>query len=481
MTSIFLIGYMKTKYLLFLLALLLFIPLAQASTVCDGELCLKYNKTISNSDLGSGIIYALDTNDTSSTIPNNFYLYNPGSSNIKVYDSDFNYLYQISLSASASNAFTTFNDGAEKFLLWYDTYGSSNDEWRIYDITGSLLQQKTVTTTMGGCDYSSYFWCVGNTNNLYLYKLNSTYDIIDSCSKERSKSGDLWHFNTEDKILYLKYDSTSGKNIYISLIDNSCTEKSTINLNDFSEISVKDLTGIVGNKDDNKIWVYESSGSGSVQDKIYELDIVSASSSETTITAIYPPDDSIVYDNNIVIRLNLNAGENGTLNCYLNDTLKYTNSYTAGDSEEIRFDSGTLSSGYYNLFCNYTDIYSGYWTSGIISFNVDLGLGAKVGNFWGELLGFKDDSYSTAEEKGLAFFSLLLCIILSIFPLLLIAGESKLKIEGSAVGYIFMGLFLAWLFLFTYIGWLPVLIGVVIILIVLLLLSGMFLKIGKAS
>jgi len=467
---------MRKYFSLFLIIFFLFLPILVkgGSVVCDGSFCLEYEQKTSPSELTDGNNYYIFTNDTTNSNPETFFATKLGDYHVKVFNSTWDYQYTITLSSTCSNGHTWFNDtGIEKFVCSFDGY--STDYIRYFFMNGTLDTQKTISDTIGGgCDwYNNKFYCQDDTGTLETYEENFTQ--ISSCSIDDNNPNGIWHFNNESKLIYgsRQYYDTGKHNVLV-LIDENCNELGVIEIEDFTEISsVTDITGIVGNQLDTKLYVFDKSAG------VYTFKI-NTNVSETTITPVYPLDNSIIYDNNIVIRLNLETGENGTLNCYLNDTLKYNDTFEKDYDDEVRFDSGQLSSGVYNLFCNYTDIYNNYWTSEI-TFSIDLGLGAKIGNFWSELLGFKDDSYSTAEEKGLAFFSLLLCIILSLFPILIIAGESKLKIEGSSIGYIFLGLFLSWIFLFTYIGWLPTLIGVVIIMIVLLVLSGMFLKITRAT
>lgn len=433
--------------------LLVFIPTVNAETYCDGEMCLTYIDKYVNPH-GSGS-WSLDTNDTTNLNPENFFIakrLGSGSSTIYVLNETFNSSYTIS---TGVYDFTTFwgwyNDsGTEKFIGHRNFVGT--DYARQYHNNGTyIISYATGTTDLDpeGDWYNDRFYIAHETQ---FKEWNTTFSTLSSCILDAQIKTGGHHANTQGDKYFFTNELAHELVIYNH---DSCQENGTIDLDSFTQFSGNSVMGITTNYADTKLYL-------TAGNEIYEFGLnISYNSSE--FTPVYPTTNANILENDIVMRAELTAGTTGTATCYINDTLKYTNSSIEIGTNNIRFDSGTLADGQYYWFCNFTDYSSNVWDfDSNVNFEITTGVIVELGDDIAQGLGFDTDEYSTAGEKGMAFLSIILSLMMGL-GMGVVSQNAGLGGIGVLCGII----------LFVFIGWLPIWIGILMVIIAGIIVAKM--------
>ena len=408
---------------------LFLMPFAQANTICDGPTCLTYSENYTTNIYQ---MYALDyVNDSFFVASKINFFYNLNESFLKV--------SQVSTVAEFGHGFT-FGCGWNRddgYFLGARSIASNNyfGKWDFTPSEISFVDKGRQYESMGDW-YDGYYWIPDD--NGALYKLNNNLDEVTSCSFPQYAKA-THHLNDTQRIFIMRLG-----NLY--LYDESCNEYANISLSDFG-LGISGSNAITGNDDNTKIWIGTTQGPS----KVWEFDL-NLTIPSSTLTPISPIESEDFVNSILVMQLNLNAGLNGTLNCYVNDVLTHTGSYTNG-THDIDFSSGDLPDGANTWYCNFTDVEL-VWDFDLINFNVATGIMNTAGGGMAELFGFETDEYSTSTEKGRAFVSLILTFAIALG----IGGYFKsAEITGMAI--------VGFLMIFTFTGDLPAWIGILLIII----------------
>lgn len=430
---------MYKRIILLFLFVFLIAPFVNAETLCDGSLCLTYN-TSYNSPLVHTNYYTLDSN-TSGT----YFLgrvTGSGDNSIYVFNSTWNLVDTLSTGAfDFTNGISWYNNSGTETLVGIRNFVGT-DYARTYTINGTYILSYTYPDDMNACDwFSNSFFC-GDTSSLEIY--NNTFGATSVCGTGGTSVVETHHLTTEaDKILYLD----DAVNDAIVLYDHAtCSELGRIVLGDFAGIDpAYRVGGVVVNPTDTKVWVYMS---GLNPAKIFEFD-ANFTAVESTLTPVYPTNNMIINNNNLIMMFTINAGLNGSAMCYINTTLTYSNTSIINGTDTIRFDSGALADGHYYWWCNFTDIGGGYWSFNPVNFTIVTGIGVEIGEDMADFFGFETNSFGTAQEQGLWLFSLIIILCLGVGSTLA-SGNAGLGMGGMFIGIL----------IFTGIGWLPIWIGI---------------------
>lgn len=414
--------------LLFFMFLLSLSPVL-GTTVCDGQLCLTYIGTqtaetdVRYMDYWGGYVYA--------SREDHFYKLNSSWGIENSVDTVTLYSHGLTFGGGWNN-----KDGY--FLGSYDPTGTNYfGKWNFTDEI--FFGAKGRQYGAGGDYYDGYFW--QHDDDGRLYKLNTDLDELSSCEVVQHEGG-VHHLNGTDKLLIIQ----DGSPDLIKLYDENCNEYGTIEFSDFG-LSLDNWGGITAPDNNSLLWVADGS------ETILEFSI-NASSVESVLTPLRPLDGDSFVDDIIVMKLNLNAGLNGTLSCYVNDTFLVHNQTYENGTHTIDFSSGHLPDGENSWYCNFTDTKSNSWYFTTQVFTISTGIMNTAGDAIANLFGFDSDDYSTSTEKGRAF----LAILISIFGALGVGGHFK---SGEIAGICLLGLFI----LFTFTGDLPAWLGVILIII----------------
>lgn len=424
----------KVSPLFFAIIFSLFlIPFVQASTICDNSFCLTY---VASYTTDQNQLMSIDyVNDSFYVTHKTHYFFEFNESFLTVdtvgtvdewghalefgngWNRDSGY-FSGSRSFAGSNYFGKWNFTPAE-LLW-------TNKGRQYE--------------SGGDWYNNYYWIIDD--NGQIYKMDEDFNEISGCSVPAYSTG-AHHLNNTDRIMVALANTNE-----IYLFDESCNQKAVIDLDGFG-VGVSSSMGVTGNDNNTKIWVVDYR-SPSV---VYEFD-VNLSFPYTALIPTSPIESDAFVNDIIVMELDLNAGLNGTLNCYVNDVLTHTDTYENG-TYSIDFSSGNLPDGENTWLCNFTDSESFVWGFDLITFDVATGIMNSAGNSLADLFGFATDDYSTKTQKGKGF----LAIIISLSIALGVGGY--LKNSGEMAGITFV----AMLIIFTYTGDLPAWIGILLIII----------------
>lgn len=444
---------MYKKVVLLLLPIFLLFPSVLGDQVCDGYLCLSYNQTYLTGTFNTDVF--LDTNDTANEYPAMFFISELSSSDIELYNASLVDVGTTTVSTNPSNyGYSWFNDsGTQKFLGVHNAVG--NDYFRQYFLNGTYIVSYLEPDEQGGgCDwYNNNFYCIDSGDTVEQY--NHTMDLQTACSYSGLTVSEPHHLETEaNRILFLTGDDLDESIVLMNFA--TCTEMGRIYLGDFasiSGISALDPTGVVGNYDDSKVWVYIHY-TDATNDVLIEFD-VDVNSTESTLTATNPTEADSFTENNLPMTMTLTAGLTGNLTCYIDSTLRYTNTTMTAGTHYVEFTSGDLTDGSHTWFCNFTDSDSNVWEfDDIINFDINTGIGVLIGEDVSDIFGFSDDDYSTSSEKGLAFVALILALALGV--------GVAITTQSAPMGSIGI---MGGLMVFTFIGWLPAWVGIVLIII----------------
>lgn len=184
---------------------------------------------------------------------------------------------------------------------------------------------------------------------------------------------------------------------------------------------------------------------------LYRVNFTQGETENTSvITAVFPL-NATVYDLIINLEIRLTTELNGTIDWYLDGAnIGSTTVTSAPDSNKrYTYSSGALTEGDHYWNATYTDSFSNEWATDTIYFSKQKhGFIEVVGNLTGDALGV-----TGAEAQG--FIALLIAFCIS--------GYLALKTQEHT-GQVFTGSFIALLLMFTFLGWLPVWIGIIIII-----------------
>lgn len=415
----------------------LLIPFVHAEEMCNGEVCLTFNQTHSLS-------YDCDYIDMNEThffcgepfgIDNDIYIYNSTWDLIQSFNT-------VTVAGKGyTNGLTLNNDTYSPSELVITHSVSLTNYFYRFNLTPALTHQiEKGRQYEAGLDwYGGYYFIHDDAGGLY--RLNTAYDETHLCSVVQHEGG-VHHLFGSDKIFIILEQSNPDQLVLYDIP--SCSVLSTIDVTDFT--SVHNARGVTGNSDNTKLFI------GS-DDKVYEFDI-DVNITPSTLFPISPLEGSDFVDNIIVMELQLNAGLNGTLFCFINTALEYQEDYENG-THSIDFSSGELPDGENNWTCGFLDSANNSWLFDplYITFSISTGIMNTAGSAFADLFGFETDDYSTATEKGRAFLALIITFAVALG----IGGYFK-SAEIAGMGII------SFLIIFTFTGDLPAWIGILLII-----------------
>lgn len=477
---------MYKKIILFFLPvffLLFFLPNVNATYYCAGtSLCLQYNQTYIVEDDYWSLNYAgIDTNDTTNTYPDYFFLwrhsaYSSDQGDIMVYNSTWDHIDDITFDSEVYNyAGCWYNNSGTEELTGGDIL-VGNDYFNYWTINGTYLTRVNLNEAeWSGVDWSAlmpeYFIFqdaghdqidIRNATDLSLYAYcQLSWDVYTSGIKGS---------NTNENYVYMI--DRQNRRIYAYDLS-SCTSLGYLDFSTFepSSTTLWEIFDLVTNYDESKMWVSERFKNGTTYyTKIFEFEL-NVTHTLSTIVLSVPIEGQIFSEDNIVIEGVLGAYYDGDLNCTIDGVNFYSASYTTG-LYDLDIPSGTLTAGDHNVTCIFTDEDDYEFSSGTINFvigsGVTLDIGGQTGNYIADLFGFEDDGFSTGSAKGMFLIS----IIISLLVGAVITGFIASKGDGAGAGMAFIIVFLAMIMMFAFVGWFPAWIFFILLILSILITAG---------
>lgn len=447
-------------------------------------MCIQYNQTYV--DPGSAVVgsnlayYIISTNDTA-VYPGTFFMsrfYSSGDCEVRVYNETWNYIDTITFSPCSS-----ITDGA----VWTNISGSrlvgihngvGTDYAYSYNMTGG---DRTTLTSVSGtylCDwYQDLFYC-GRGNYYSMNVYNNTFYLNDNIAIPFYTTSKPHVARTNEMYAYF-LDPENSRLYFMDMVTPLSMGYIDIEATFGIDLNPLGLTGgyiasVLANNNDSKLWIAYRNNTGDDHMSVAEFE-VNLTHSISTIGISTPADDQVFSDNNIVIEGVLNAYYDGELNCSIDGAVFYTDDYLTG-LHTLNIPSGTLADGEHNLSCIFIDEDDYSFSSGSVTFYINegfsdtgvLGVGDAFGEYLGETLGFEDDDYSTANDKGLFLLSIIICLLVAS----VIAGMVAQHGDGTGVGLTFVMVFIAMFLMFTFVGWLPAWIFYIFFIIAILITAG---------
>lgn len=198
-------------------------------------------------------------------------------------------------------------------------------------------------------------------------------------------------------------------------------------------------------------------------------------SNASTISAISPISNNSVDNSGTTLRVRLDPADstlNGSLTYYLSGTLIENKTITASAQTDYYSATGELTGESATWYAVYTDTVGNTFSTGTQDFVIEQGLADDLGDSVADAFGLKDDDSSTKEEKGIAFFALILSLVFSFVPVFIIFRHG----DSNNVGMVFVVMFLTCLIIFTFMGWLPSWIILILLIITGFLIASFFMK-----
>jgi len=200
----------------------------------------------------------------------------------------------------------------------------------------------------------------------------------------------------------------------------------------------------------DNIIIKQYSPSGQLQDITTHSLTFTQGITHHNVTSLYEPEDDGYFIVNFYTELT-SFGFNSSLKSYIGQGINSSFCADYCDAE------GNFYDGYINAYgvCAYDYYPNSSSCSVFVPSEPDNDTGYSItdniGSGVADAFGLKNDAFSTAEEKGIAFLALILAGMMSLIPVFL----SGLYGDHKNAGTIYVVSMLSWVLIFTFIGWLP--------------------------
>lgn len=314
-------------------------------------------------------------------------------------------------------------------------------------------------------------------NKMYFPNNNIVYDVTNLSATDQTDSN-LWVAtgyrilvpNASANSTYYIQDTNQDLNKYVNDVFSKQIDSvgNLFGVSDIFSIIQENASTIFGYS-----WDYRGSGNAFLVS--FNFSLSEEQSNSPTIRAIAPINGATAITNPPTLHAKITPYINGTVYWYIDGNLETdTNTVINSSSESSLYHASAtaLSTGSHNWSASFKDINNNYWNTTTQDFYVgEVNFWVQPMDYFAQMTGafFGTQDLNTSKQISAIFFSFIFSIVL---PLAL--AIKGVRLHGDSMTFMFVIVFMGFITMFSLLGWFPLW-----ILIIFIIIAGLgFVKIG---